>query len=191
MPGEKSLPVSLHVSGNRIKIPGTKSALCETGAFSFEWMVISIMKSRRLVLVLALTWCLSAAGAIAQSIPIKALFVGKQTDVKGQQFLEAIRSTIQQSSRFSIYDGQLDELPANGVAIYIYSIQVESADSHAPMGSAMVIQSMRQSHVDRGYFKQVYQETWMFAEDQPVADTVQKYMSTLSERLKHLTAPVL
>jgi hypothetical protein len=59
------------------------------------------------------------------------------------------------------------------------------------MGSAMVIQSMRQSHVDRGYFKQVYQETWMFAEDQPVADTVQKYMSTLSERLKHLTAPVL
>jgi len=149
------------------------------------------MKSRQLVLVLALTGYLSAAGALAQSIPVKALFVGKQTDVKGQQFLEAIRSTIQQSNRFSAYDGQLDELPANGVAIYIYSIQVESADNHAPMGSAMVIQSMRQSHVDRGYFKQVYQETWMFAEDQPVADTVQKYMSTLSERLKHLAVPVL
>ena len=154
-------------------------------------MVISIMQSRRTVLVLALTWCLSAAGALAQSIPAKVLFVGKETDVKGQQFLEAIRRTIQQSDRFSIYDGHLDELPANGVAIYIYSIQMESADSHAPMGSAMVIQSMRQSHLDKGFFKQVYQETWMFAEDQPVADTVQKYMSTLSERLKHLAAPVL
>ena len=85
------------------------------------------MKSRQLVSVLALTWYLSAAGALAQSIPVKALFVGKQTDVKGQQFLEAIRSTIQQSNRFSAYDGQLDELPANGIAIYIYSIQVESA----------------------------------------------------------------
>jgi hypothetical protein len=149
------------------------------------------MQSKRLLSILALTWLVSAAGTLAQSIPAKVLFVGKETDVKGQQFLSAIRSTIQQSDRFSIYDGHLDELPANGVAIYIYSIQVESADSRAPMGSAMVIQSMRQSHVDKGYFKQVYQETWMLAEDQPVADTVQKYMSTLSERLKHLAAPVL
>ena len=153
-------------------------------------MVIRIMQSKRLFSILALTWWLSA-GALAQSIPAKVLFVGKETDVKGQQFLASIRSTMQQSGRFSIYDGQLDELPANGVAIYIYSIQMESADNHAPMGSAMVIQSMRQSHVDKGYFKQVHQETWMFAEDQPVADTVQKYLSTLSEKLKHLAAPVL
>jgi hypothetical protein len=153
-------------------------------------MVVRTMQSKTLSSIFALAWWLSA-GAIAQSIPAKVLFVGKETDVKGQQFLASTRSTMQQSDRFSIYDGHLDELPANGVAIYIYSIQMESADNHAPMGSAMVIQSMRQSRIDRGYFKQVYQETWMFAEDQPVADIVQKYMSTLSERLKHLAAPAL
>jgi hypothetical protein len=147
------------------------------------------MPGKSLFAVFALTLWLSV-GALAQSIPAKVLFVGKETDVKGQQFLASVRSTIEQSGRFSIYDGHLDELPANGVAIYIYSIQMESADSHAPMGSAMVIESMRQSRLDKGYFKQVYQETWMFAEDQPVADTVQKYMSTLSDRLKHLTGPV-
>ena len=154
-------------------------------------MVISIMQGKRAFSILALTCWLSAAGALAQSVPAKVLFVGKNTDVKGQQLQEAIRNTAQHSDRFSIYDGDLNELPANGVVIYIYSIQVESAETHAPMGSAMVIQSMRQSHVDRGYFKQVYQETWMLAEDQPVADTVQKYMFTLSERLRHLAVPVL
>lgn len=148
------------------------------------------MQSKKLFLILALTCGLSAR-AFAQGIPAKVLFAGKETDVKGQQFLASIRSAIQQSDRFSIYDGHVDELPANGVAIYIFSIQVESADSHAPMGSTMMIQSMRQSHVDKGYFKQVYEETWMFAEDQPVADTVQKYMSTLGERLKHLATPAL
>ena len=147
------------------------------------------MQRKRRFFILALTLWLSA-GALAQGIPAKVLFVGKESDVKGQQFLAAITSAIQQSGRFSIYEGHIDELPANGVAIYIYSIQMESADSHAPMGSAMVIESMRQSRLDKGYFKQVYQETWMFAEDQPVADTVQKYMSTLSDRLKHLTGPV-
>ena len=149
------------------------------------------MRCKRLFPILALTSWLSIAGALAQSVPAKVLFVGKETDVKGQQFQEAIRSAAQHSDRFSIYDGDLNEMPANGVAIYIYSIQVESADSHAPMGSAMVIQSMRQSHVDKGYFKQVYQETWMFAEDQPVAETVTKYLSTVSERLKHLPVPAL
>jgi len=153
-------------------------------------MVSRTMQSKFLFSIIALAWWLSA-GAVAQSIPAKVLFVGKETDVKGQQFLASIRSTIQQSDQFSNYDGHLDDLPGNGVAIYIYSIQMESADSHAPIGSAMVIESMRQSRLDKGYFKQVYQETWMFAEDQPVADTVQKYLSTLSEKLKHLAAPVL
>jgi hypothetical protein len=68
------------------------------------WMVISIMQTKRLFSILALTWTLFAAGALGQSIPAKVLFVGKQTDVKGQQFLAAIRNTIQQSDRFSIYD---------------------------------------------------------------------------------------
>ena len=152
-------------------------------------MVISIMQSKQLLSILALTCWLSAAGALAQGIPAKILFVGKDTDVKGQEFLKAVKSNIQQSDRFSIYDGHVDELPVNGVAIYIYSIQMENADNHAPMGSAMVIESLRQSHIDKGYFKQVYEETLMLAEEQPVADTVRAYMSRLTERLKTLVTP--
>lgn len=123
----------------------------------------------------------------AQTFPVKVICVCEQNDEKGQQFAKAIRDTIELSSRFSIYDGNLADLPVNGVAIYVNSIQVEKDVDHNPMGSAMVIQAMRQSQLEKGYFHIVYAEMWMMPKQDQVSDTALSYMSSLREKLQHQT----
>lgn len=115
-------------------------------------------------------------------MPVKISLVAQDDNI-ALQYEKALENTIELlPGRYSLWEGNPFDVPKNGVVIEIRSIKVVLKDK-TNMGSALFIETKRPSKTERGFFKEVYEEMWVFPEGESLSDNALSYLASVGKAL--------
>jgi len=137
-----------------------------------------------LLFLLALALNVPSRSAFAQNnvVPVKIVVISEGTNEVATRYRKALENSIQLSGRFTLWTGEPIDLPKQGVLIELHSIEVGLKNGDV-LGSAVVIISRTPSALDRGYYKALTEQLWMFPKDDSVSDNALDFLADMSQKL--------